>query len=114
MTDEELDAKAKEYADTSMTVYKIAYSYTEIEGAFYKAFKDGYNKAIEWFNAKESIPLPKQLGIYRYTIEAISDKGDIVCYDYKDKCWKKLVIEDEKITYVPVEVEMWCNKPTKE
>ena len=22
--------------------------------------------------------------------------------------------EDEKITYVPVEIEKWCNKPTKE
>ena len=25
-----------------------------------------------------------------------------------------LVIEDEKVTYVPVEIEMWCNKPRKE
>ena len=83
-----------------------------------EAYKDGaefgYNSAVEWFDAKTSIPLPKQLGIYRYTIEAISDKGDIVCYDYKDKCWKKIVIEDEKVTYVPVEIEMWCNKPAKE
>ena len=77
-------------------------------------FEDGYNSAIKWFDAKKNIPLPKQLGIYRYTIEAISDKGDIVCYDYKDKCWKKIVIEDEKLTYVPVEIKMWCNKPTKE
>ncbi len=74
----------------------------------------GYNKANEWFDAKTSIPLPKKAEIYRYTLEAISDKGDIVCYDYKDKNWKKLVIEDEKVTYVPVEIKMWCNKPTKE
>lgn len=74
----------------------------------------GYNSAIEWFNAKERIPVPKQLKIYRYTVEVISDKGDIVCYDYKDKCWKEIVIEDEKVIYVPVEIEMWCNKPTKE
>lgn len=74
----------------------------------------GYNEANEWFYAKESIPLPKKLEIYRYTIEVISDKGDLVCYDYKDKCWKKVVIEDKKVTYVPVEIEMWCNKPTKE
>ena len=73
----------------------------------------GYDSAIKWFDAKRSIPLSKQLGIYRYTIEVISDKGDIVCYDYKDKCWKKIVIEDEKVTYVPVEIEMWCNKPTR-
>ena len=82
------------------------------------AYKDGaefgYNSAIEWFDAKTSVPLPKQLGICRYTIEVVSDKGDMVCYDYKDKCWKKVVIEDEKATYVPVEIEMWCNKPTKE
>lgn len=69
---------------------------------------------IEWFDAKTSIPLPKKAKIYRYTLEAISDKGDIVCYDFKDKCWKKVVIEDEKVTYVPVEIKMWCNKPTKE
>lgn len=86
----------------------------EVTDIFTKGAECGYNSAIEWFDAKESIPLPKQLGIYRYTIEAISDKGDIVCYDYKDKNWKKLVIEDEKVTYVPVEIEMWCNKPTKE
>ena len=83
-----------------------------------EAFKDGaefgYNKANEWFDARTSIPLPKKAEIYRYTLEAISDKGDIVCYDYKDKGWKKLVIDNEKVTYVPVEVEMWCNKPTKE
>ena len=83
-----------------------------------KAFKDGaefgYNKVIEWFDAKTSIPLPKKAEIYRYTLEVISDKGDIVCYDYKDKDWKKLIIEDEKVTYAPIEVEKWCNKPTKE
>lgn len=84
------------------------------ERGFQKGANFGYNSAIEWFDAKTSIPLPKQLGICRYTIEAISDKGDIVCYDFKDKCWKKIVIEDEKATYVPVEIEMWCNKPTKE
>lgn len=32
----------------------------------------------------------------------------------KEADWKKLVVEDEKVTYVPVEVVMWCNKPTKE
>ena len=69
---------------------------------------------IEWFDATKVIPLPKTLKIYRYTTETISDKGDLVCYDYKDKCWKKLVIEDEKVTYVPVEIKMWCNKPNKE
>ena len=72
------------------------------------------SKANEWFDAKTSIPLPKKAEIYRYTLEVISDKGDIVCYDYKDKDWKKLVIEDEKVTYIPVEIEKWCNKPTKE
>lgn len=49
MTEEELDVKAKEYANASMTIYKIAYSYSEIEGAFYKAFKDGYRECEkEW------------------------------------------------------------------
>lgn len=74
----------------------------------------GYNSAIEWFDARERIPVPKQAEIHRYTNEAISDKGDIVCYDYMDKCWKKIVVEDEKVTYVPVEIKLWCNKPTKE
>ena len=78
------------------------------------ALKKELEKANEWFDARTSIPLPKKAEIYRYTLEVISDKGDIVCYDYKDKNWKKLVIEDEKVTYVPVEVERWCNKPTKE
>ena len=66
---------------------------------------------IEWFDAKKVIPVSKQIEICRYTLEAISDKGDIVCYDYKDKCWKKIVIEDENVTYVPIEIEMWCNRP---
>lgn len=85
-----------------------------IQEAFQQGAEFGYNKAKEWFDAKTSIPLPKKAEIYRYTLEVISDKGDIVCYDYKDKDWKKLVVEDEKVTYVPVEVVMWCNKPTKE
>lgn len=34
---------------------------------------------IEWFDAKMVIPLPKHLGIYRYTVEAISSEGDLVC-----------------------------------
>ena len=84
------------------------------DGTYQSGFKDGYNKAIEWFDARTSIPLPKKAEIYRYTLEVISDKGDIVCYDYKDKNWKKLVIEDEKVTYVSVEIEKWCNKPRKE
>lgn len=88
--------------------------YEDIKKHWGKGAEFGYNSAIEWFDAKESIPLPKKAEIYRYTLEAISDKGDIVCYDYKDKDWKKLVVEDEKVTYVPVEVVMWCNKPTKE
>lgn len=69
---------------------------------------------VEWFDAKKVIPLPKKAEIYRYTLEVISDKGDIVCYDYKDKCWKKIEIDDEKVTYEYVEIEKWCNKPTKE
>ena len=90
----------------------------ELDYIIDESFKDGaefgYNKANEWFDAKTSIPLPKKAEIYRYTLEAVSDKGDIVCYDFKDKNWKKLVIENEKVTYVPVEIKMWCNKPTKE
>lgn len=49
IAEEKLDTKAKEYADEQITVYKIAYSYSEIEGAFYKAFKDGYRECEkEW------------------------------------------------------------------
>jgi hypothetical protein len=108
VTEEELQKKAEEWADEMYPCDGQAQRYL-LEGAEF-----GYNNAIEWFYAKKSIPLPKKLEIYRYTIEVISDKGDLVCYDYKDKCWKKVVIEDENVTYVPVEVEMWCNKPTKE
>lgn len=69
---------------------------------------------IEWFDAKKVVPVPKKLGMYRYSVEAISSNGDLVCYDYKDEEWKKLVIEDEKVTYVPVEITEWTNKPRKE
>jgi hypothetical protein len=92
----------------------VSLNVSNVSKAFQKGAVFGYNSAIEWFDAKTSVPFPKQLGICRYTIEVVSDKGDMVCYDYKDKCWKKIVIEDEKVTYVPVEIEMWCNKPTKE
>lgn len=88
--------------------------YEDIKKHWGKGAAFGYNKANEWFDAKTYIPLPKKAEIYRYTLEVISDKGDIVCYDFKDKCWKKVVIEDEKVTYVLVEIKMWCNKPTKE
>ena len=114
--DEDYRKARKESKDSITKVIKV-WSARE-ETLHDEGFKDGaefgYNKANEWFDAKTSIPLPKKAEIYRYTLEVISDKGDIVCYDYKDKCWKKLVIEDEKVTYVPVEIEMWCNKPTKE
>lgn len=108
MTKEELEKEAKEWADKMYPCDGQAQRYLLMGAEF------GYNKANEWFYAKRSIPVPKKAEIYRYTLEAISDKGDIVCYDYKDKDWKKLVIENEKVTYVPVEVERWCNKPTKE
>lgn len=71
-------------------------------------------KANEWHCARTKAPVPKNLGIYQYSTEVISDKGELVCYDYKEQSWKKLVIENEKVTYVPVEIEMWCNKPTRE
>ena len=49
IAEEKLDTNAKEYAEEKITVYKIAYSYSEIEGAFYKAFKDGYRECEkEW------------------------------------------------------------------
>lgn len=113
------EKEANEYAKENKKVYgSDEYAditdYNNVKKAFQKGAEFGYNNAIEWFYAQKSIPLPKKLEIYRYTIEVISDKGDLVCYDYKDKCWKKVVIEDEKVTYVPVEIEMWCNKPTKE
>lgn len=58
IAEEKLDAKAKEYADEQITVYKIAYSYSEIEGAFYKAFKDGYH----WSYVKDRCDAVKQTG----------------------------------------------------
>ena len=107
MTKEELKQDVEKYA------YEMGYDFYEKEACMDGALF-GYNKANEWFDAKTRIPLPKKAEIYRYTLEVISDKGDIVCYDYKDKCWKKVVIEDEKVIYVPVEIEKWCNKPSKE
>ena len=108
MTD--LEKRAEELFEEKPLGYEMK---TELE-IYTDGFKDGYNSAIEWFDARISIPLPKKAEIYRYTLAVISDKGDIVCYDYKDKNWKKLVIENEKVTYVSVEIEKWCNKPTKE
>ncbi len=86
----------------------------DVEEAYQEGVIFGYNKAIEWFDAKSYIPFPKKLEMYRYTVESISDKGDIVCWDYKDKAWKKIVIENNKVTYIPVEIEKWCNKPRVE
>lgn len=110
MTREELEKEAEELFNKKPLGYAMN---PELE-IYTDGFKDGYNKAIEWFDARTSIPLPKKVEIYRYTLEVISDKGDIVCYDYKDKNWKKLVIEDEEVTYIPIEIKMWCNKPNKE
>lgn len=69
---------------------------------------------LEWFDAKKVIPLPKRLDMYRYSIEAISSKGDLVCWDFKDKLWKEIVIENNKVTYEPTEITEWTNKPYKE
>ena len=69
---------------------------------------------IEWFDATKVIPLPKTLEIYRYTTEVISDKGDLVCYDYKDKSWKGIRIEGDTVTYIPIEIKEWTNRPCKE
>lgn len=101
-------------AENSFNGKKVLYKSSTNKRSYIDGFNDGYNKAIEWFDARTSIPLPKKVEIYRYTLEVISDKGDIVCYDYKDKNWKKLVIEDEEVTYIPIEIKMWCNKPNKE
>ena len=69
---------------------------------------------LEWFDAKKFIPPPKRLDMYRYSIEAISSKGDLVCWDFKDKSWKEIVIEDNKVTYEPTEITEWTNKPYEE
>lgn len=69
---------------------------------------------IEWFDAKKVIPVPKRLDMYRYSIEAISSKGDLVCWDFKDKAWKRIVIENNKVIYEPTEITEWTNKPYKE
>ena len=69
---------------------------------------------IEWFDAKKVIPFPKRLDMHRYSIEAISSKGDLVCWDFKDKAWKRIVIENNKVTYEPTEITEWTNKPYKE
>ena len=52
--------------------------------------------------------------MYRYSVEAISSKGDLVCWDFKDKSWKEIVIENNKVTYEPTEITKWTNKPYKE
>lgn len=69
---------------------------------------------LEWFDAKKVIPLPKRLDMYRYSIEAILSKGDLVCWDFKDKSWKEIVIENNKVIYEPTEITEWTNKPYKE
>ena len=118
MFEEESEEYANKYGQDAFTQAHMPHMIEPIRMerklGFQKGAEFGYNYVIEWFSAKESIPINKKAEIYRYTLEVISDKGDIVCYDYKDKDWKKIVIEDEKVTYVPVEIEKWCNKPTKE
>jgi len=69
---------------------------------------------LEWFDAKKFIPPSKRLDMYRYSIEAISSKGDLVCWDFKDKSWKEIVIEDNKVTYESTEITEWTNKPYEE
>ena len=71
-------------------------------------------KNNEWFDATKHIPVPKNLKTNRYSMEAISSEGDLVCYDYQNKEWNKIILEDDKVSYVPVEITEWTNKPKKE
>ena len=68
----------------------------------------------EWFDATKNIPVPKNLKINRYSVEAISSESDLVCYDYWNKEWNKIILEDDRVSYVPVEIREWTNKPKKE
>lgn len=76
-------------------------------------YLDGYSKANEWFDATERIPVPKNLKINRHSAEVISSEGDLVCYDYQNKEWNKIILEDDKVSYVPVEIREWTSKPKK-
>ena len=65
-------------------------------------------------DASKVVPLPKKAIVCRYSLEVFSDKGDLVAFDYKDGCWVKLEINDDKVAYSPTEVKTWISRPAKE
>ena len=69
---------------------------------------------VEWNDATSVVPLRKRLGHCRYSVEVISEKGILVAFDYKSNAWVEVVIEDEKVTYIPAKIKAWTAKPFKE
>ena len=75
---------------------------------------EGRKAEIEIFDGTKSIPLPKRLEMYQYSLEVFSTDGNLVCYDYKNKHWVRIDIYNDTIRYVPVEVKEWVSRVIKE
>ena len=69
---------------------------------------------VEIFDATKVVPLPKRLEMYQYSLEVFSTNDELVCYDYKNKCWVRIDIYNDTVRYVPVEVKEWVSRVFKE
>jgi len=90
MTEEQLDAKAKNYATDNVNVLKIAYSYTEIVSLSHKGYVDGYHECEnehEWHDLrKDPTDLPKEER--EYIVMNANEGGDTsywICYYWKEE-----------------------------
>lgn len=69
---------------------------------------------IKWFDATKVVPLPKQFDKCKYSVEVISSKGDLVCYDFENQEWNRIVIKNEIVIYIPIQITEWTGRPYKE
>ena len=82
----------------------------QVNNILFRLWQLDYFK-VQYNDANKVIPLPKKASIYRYSLEVFSDDGELVAYDYKNKEWVKLEINNNEVVYVPTTVKRWVTRP---
>lgn len=109
----EIIHKVKEHLIEATNIEMRPEEMAVVDNILFRLWQCGYFD-LEKNDASKVIPLPKKASIYRYSLEVFSDNNELVAFDYKDRCWVKLNIENDKVTYTPTEVKNWISRPTKE
>ena len=94
----------EEVMEDSWNSKELWYKVNADKSSYKMGFQDGYNKANEWHYVKDGDYPPCEKG--SFTINVLTDRGEIAYYDYNLKCW---VVEPSSAEIDPPTA--WCYIP---